>query len=315
MSWSNDASEIVPSFAELRFLSFSAPAHRFAHGSGVESLSWLSDGRLLAVGCQKRNVQLYDLRVSGTNAPPVSVFAHSEAVSGIVPDRNAETVFATFGKNPDEPVKIWDARMMDSALGEIRAATAGRGVSDVAWSPSRPGILSLAVGDSVRTYDTRTPGSRAIPLGVSYPDGDARGSDVRCLAFQPQTRSPSEIKDDPPAVSTNASNPGDGIDDPFRFYPRRTLAVSSRGTIDFLPESYAAPLAISMRDGRIAHGLGGTVWIGSTTDGTSGALVCEVLFRRRALTLPRFRHFFSSVKAPPPWKDSCNAPPKTYRRG
>lgn len=234
-----------------------APVYRYAHNSGVQSLSWLSDlGQILAVGCRKRNVQLYDVRVSGTNAPPISVFAHSDAVSGIVPDMTCpiQRTFATFGTNVGEPVKIWDARMMDSTLGEITPQNGS--VSTVAWSTARPGILSIALGDSIRRYDTRSPGSRSLPVGVSYSDyGDIGDDDmsIQCLAYQPQFY-------DSSAATSQTTNP-------FEYYPHRTLAVTSQGQIQVIPESYTAPLAISKRDGRVANALGGTVWIGSTDDG------------------------------------------------
>lgn len=221
-----------------------SPVYRFAHNSGVESLSWLMDGQLLAVGCQKRNVQLYDLRMSGTNAAPISVFAHSDAISGIVPDDccPTKTVFATFGRNAGEPVKIWDARMMDSTLTEIRVPPTqyGAGISAVAWSNERPGELAIAVGDSIRTFYTRAPGSRALPVNVSYVGNGDKALSLQCLAFRPST--------------TNEQ---------IGYYPHRILTVSSQGEVNIVPESQVAPIAISKRDGRIAHGLGNTVWVGS----------------------------------------------------
>jgi len=232
-----------------------SPVYRFAHNSGVESLSWLMDGQLLAVGCQKRNVQLYDLRMSGTNAAPISVFAHTDAISGIVPDDccPTKTVFATFGRNAGEPVKIWDARMMDSTLGEIRVPPTqnGGGISAVAWSNERPGELAIAVGDSIRTFYTRAPGSRALPLNVSYVGNGDKELTLQCLAFQPTSER---------QCTTNKQ---------VGYYPHRILTVSSQGEVSIIPESQVAPIAISKRDGRIAHGLGDTVWVGSTTEGPS----------------------------------------------
>ena len=239
-----------------------SPVYRFAHNSGVESLSWLMQGQLLAVGCQKRNVQLYDLRMSGTNAAPISVFAHTDAVSGIVPDDccPTKTVFATFGRNAGEPVKIWDARMMDSTLGEIRVPTQhGGGISAVAWSNERPGELAIAVGDSIRTFYTRAPGSRALPVNVSYVGNGDEALTLQCLAFQP----PSER-----STTTNEQ---------LGYYPHRILTVSSQGEVSIIPESQVAPIAVSKRDGRIAHGLGNTVWVGAATEGPS-AMECETAF-------------------------------------
>ncbi|KAL7519277.1 hypothetical protein ACHAWX_004064 [Stephanocyclus meneghinianus] len=277
------------------------PAYKYAHNTGVESVSWLVDGQLLAVGSQKRNLQLYDLRVSGTNAPPVSVFAHSEAVSGIVPDVNCPTksVFASFGCNAGEPVKIWDARMMDSTIGEIRAGThAGPGVSAIAWSPERAGFLSIAIGGTIKTYDTKAPGSRSLPVEVSYISCDEDGF-LQDIAFQPQVfcrAKPSSVLLPKDGTDTYALE--HGTVNPFEFYPNRILVVSSKGDTDLVPESYVAPLAVSKRDGRIAHSLGSYVWIGDTTEGPSAMegkmlLTTEDIsarMMRRARCLHSFRY-------------------------
>lgn len=250
-----------------------APAFRFAHNCGVESLAWLCDGQILGVGCQRQSVQLYDLRVSGTNSPPITIFAHTEMVSGIIPDCSGtnSSIFATFGRNVGEPVKIWDARKIHSHVGEIIPYGGGRRngefVSAVAWSMSRPGVLSIAIGNSIRNYDTRSPGSRALPVGVSYVDGarDNSGNNgdddsmfIQCLAYQPQCfqRGPQSANSDSTAITN-----------PFDFYPHRALAVTSMGQIQVIPEAQVAPVAVSKRDGRVAHSLGGTVWIGSTSEG------------------------------------------------
>ena len=230
-----------------------SPVYRFAHNNGVESLSWLMDGQLLAVGCQKRNLQLYDLRMSGTNSAPISVFAHTDAVSGIASDDccPTKTVFATFGRNIGEPVKLWDARMMDSKLGEIRVPSQYNvGISALAWSIERPGELSIAVGDSIRTFNTRSAGSRALPVNVSYVGDGSEECNLQCLAIQPQTQS-----------TTNATKDQSGC------YSRRILSVTSKGEVNLTPESKDAAVAISKRDGRIAHALGDTVWVGAATDG------------------------------------------------
>ena len=250
-------------------------------------MAWLNDGQILAVGCQRRAVQLYDLRVSGgANSPPLSMNAHSEMVSGIVPDCNAAMIFATFGRNAGEPVRVWDARMNQSPVCEIplprsirRGGGGGGGVGAVAWSISRPGVLSVGFEDSIRNYDTRSPGSRALPVGVSYlfcgGGGAANDEDdvvdefpsVQCLAYQPQLfrdSSPGRAAADGSAPATVAASMN-----PFEFYPHRALAVTSRGRIQVVPESQIAPLSISSRDGRIASGLGSTVWIGPTTRGPS----------------------------------------------
>lgn len=238
-------------------------------------MAWLCDGQILGVGCQRQSVQLYDLRVSGTNAPPISIFAHTEMVSGIVPDSSgtSSSIFATFGSNIGEPVKIWDARKINSHVGEIIPSTGGgyrtgACVSAVAWSIARPGVLSIAIGNSIRNYDTHSHGSRALPVGVSYVDGirdSSSGNDddesmIQCLVYQPQI-----FRRGPEAAQSSSKD----IGNPFELYPHRALAVSSMGQIQVIPELQAAPIAVSKRDGRVANSLGGTVWIGPTTEGKS----------------------------------------------
>ena len=193
------------------------------------------------------------MRVSGTNTTPISIFAHSEAVAGIVQDENNRlnpTIFASFGRNPGEPVKIWDARRTDAPIGEIRAETSSSsnyGVSAVVWSPhpKRRGHLTIAIGDTIKTYDTSTPSSSRLPVEVSYVDGN-QCDYLQDLAFQPMLSS---------TIAESQS------------LPRRLLVVSSKGDTDVLPELHIAPLSISNRDGRIAHALGHEVSFGNATEG------------------------------------------------
>ncbi len=60
-----------------------APISKLSHNTPVASLAWVMDGQTLVVGTQSRNVQLYDMRASGTNAPPLSALAHNFGVHGI----------------------------------------------------------------------------------------------------------------------------------------------------------------------------------------------------------------------------------------
>lgn len=170
---------------------------------------------------------------------------------------------------------------MHGTLGEIRVG-ASCSVSAISWSTARPGILSVAIGDSIGSYDTRTPGSRALPVGVSYMNNGGENAFVQCLAHQPQLYSESNggrhssaklpldctTDADFQQVDTSSSAKIHSTN-PFEYYPHRTLVVSSKGLIEAIPEYSVAPIAISRRDGRIARGLGGMVCIGPTTEGLS----------------------------------------------
>ena len=220
------------------------PIFKYAHNTPVSSLSWLSSGNHLAVGSQNRVIQLYDLRVKGTQ--PTSIYAHSDAVAGIEADPFRSNVFTTFGRGLKEPVKLWDARRMDACLGEIKMGDE-EAVSAAAWAiqPNRSGLLTLAVGDVLKTYDTSASGSRPILVGFRHSP-----SDIQSMAFVPTT-----------------SHQGESSAMDSDFYPHRMLAVPDDGAIQDIPTLQAAPLVISKRDGRIGFCLGRNAWIGAEGHG------------------------------------------------
>ena len=53
-----------------------APANRFSHNTSVSALSWVMDANVLVVGTFQK-IQLYDIRMVGTNTPPTSKTAHN----------------------------------------------------------------------------------------------------------------------------------------------------------------------------------------------------------------------------------------------
>lgn len=142
--------------------------------------------------------------------------------------------------------------MMDSTICEIRtgSSNSNMGVSSVAWSSTHgEAILTIGIGDTIKTYDTKTPGSRSLPVEVSYIQ---EGYDsLQDFALQPFSVSSLDRSDS----FTRSTLRG------------RILVVSSKGDIDMLPESHVAPLSISNRDGRISHTLGENVWIRNPSDG------------------------------------------------
>lgn len=73
------------------------PISKLSHNTPVASLAWVMDGQTLAVGTHSRNVQLYDMRVSGSNAPPLSAFAHNFGVHGI--EVHPHNPVSTFGNS------------------------------------------------------------------------------------------------------------------------------------------------------------------------------------------------------------------------
>eukprot|EP00551_Chaetoceros_affinis_P013408 CAMPEP_0203686416 /NCGR_PEP_ID=MMETSP0090-20130426/49049_1 /ASSEMBLY_ACC=CAM_ASM_001088 /TAXON_ID=426623 /ORGANISM="Chaetoceros affinis, Strain CCMP159" /LENGTH=839 /DNA_ID=CAMNT_0050555639 /DNA_START=488 /DNA_END=3004 /DNA_ORIENTATION=- len=229
------------------------PTHKYAHNSSVTSLNWISDGKLLAVGCQHRNLQIYDLISAG----PISVFAaHERSVNGIEVDPHNSNVFATFSRGLAEPVKIWDRRRADSCVAEIKthgAQTWGDGkelqtfVSGIAWENSSEGILCIAKGDELRSYNTKISPSRPILTNITHSD-----EPLQCISFPLHGKTLMKTK--------SAYN--DVI-------PQRILAVCTDDTVTDLPTKQLSPLSLSNRDGRVANALGSQLYIGNPSNGPS----------------------------------------------
>jgi len=236
------------------------PLHKLAHNSSVASLSWISaDGELLAVGCQSKNLQIYDLRISGTSAQPLSTSAHESSVNGIEVDPNRPNVFATFSRALAEPVKLWDIRKMNSCVSEIKtgAITASHNVGDlptfvsaIGWEQSSPGILSIVTGDDLRFYNTRINISRPVLTRMTHSRGD-----LQCISF------PSKH------VTTESNAHSDLGKASHATVPERMLAVYTDGSVRDLPLQQVSPVALSSRDGRVANAFGSILCFGSTIEG------------------------------------------------
>jgi WD40 repeat protein len=211
------------------------------------------EGKTLCVGSQVRNFHLYDLRISGTTASPISIWAHTEAVNGIEADPQRPEIFATFGRTLGEPVKLWDMKRMDSPVGEIKTSAT---VSAMQWSHLYPGMLSVAVGEIIQHYDTTASLSRPVLTRVNYTQ-----SSVLDLALYPR-----------PNITISKQPPKEPMSSERQVVTElcqnRMLVVLGDRTVRDTPKHNAAPLAISRRDGRVAHAFRGALWVRSSSDGT-----------------------------------------------
>ena len=240
-----------------------APLSKHSHNAGVASMSWISEGQTLAVGCQVRNMQLYDLRVSGNSAPPSSVWAHNDAVNGIEVDPQRSHMLATFSRGPEESVKLWDLRHMDAAVGEIKFSALkeegrvdGQFVTAVRWSCTQVGSLAVAYSNVVQHYDTTAFGSRPILTGSNVASTPIIDIAVNPLSYK-NLKSCSGVMDDLA----------------MDLYSSRMLTVVENSTVRDIAKHTKAPLALSHRDGRLIHALGRSIWAGETTgvlDGDDG---------------------------------------------
>jgi WD repeat-containing protein mio len=228
--------------------------NRFAHNSGVSSICWMSNGQSLAVGCQQRYVSIYDLRASGASVPPINIDAHDGSVNGIEVDPSNPYVFATYSRGLAEPVKLWDSRRPDFKVSEIKldSGTVGSGgeyssVSRISWVPSCPGLLSVAVNESILyydTYDARGNNSRPMLTRISNSHRN-----IQDLTFQPE-------------ITTSYEKKSHGK-------LERMLVAESGGLLRDLPVQQLAPVAISPRDGRVVNSTGNMIISGCATKGAS----------------------------------------------
>ncbi|VEU41958.1 unnamed protein product [Pseudo-nitzschia multistriata] len=269
------------------------PLSKFAHNSPVASLAWMMDGQTLAVGGQQRTIQLYDLRLSTTNnskLPPLSAYAHESGVHGIEVHPQRPHLMATFCRSVGEPVKLFDIRRMDSAVGEIKLTSSGgqntssstasmpTSISSqrmqqakaeaIQWNVLEPGMLSIATGESVQEYDTNS-GSR--PSLVRVNRVRKGGKTIKAIALY---RGKEETASDGHVASVDSTvgrktNVGDSDRLLSRLYPRRMVAVLEDQTIEDMARDANAPLAISPRDGRLFHALGPHLFMRSPSEGPS----------------------------------------------
>eukprot|EP00934_Nitzschia_sp_Nitz4_P005774 Nitzschia sp. Nitz4//scaffold2_size372955//272889//282374//NITZ4_000454-RA/size372955-processed-gene-0.127-mRNA-1//-1//CDS//3329546871//5764//frame0 len=264
-----------------------APIAKLSHNTPVASLAWVLEGQTLAVGTQSRNVQLYDMRVGGANAPPLSALAHNFGVHGIEVNPHKQFLMATFSRADGEPVKIWDIRRMDSVVGEIKvSSSAGNArtsqpsqVESIKWSTEEPGVLSVAQGGSISDYDTWT-ASRPVLTRVNH---GPQGSTVKDFALYQK----------PKVSEADASVSQDPTDRLVRsIYPRRMLAALDNNSLcDMAKHGGNAPLAISRRDGSVVHSLGQTVWIASAASVSDPSLQEDI-----SATMMRRAHCHSISK-------------------
>ena len=250
-----------------------SPVSKLSHNAPVASLAWMLDGQTLAIGGQSRNIQLYDMKVSGTNVPPISAYAHNFGVHGIEVCPHRPHLMATFCRAIGEPVKLWDIRRMDSVVSEIKISGLGAGaqasnssasqianqrVEAVKWASLEPGTLSVAICDSVQDFDTNS-GSRPTLIRVNHHmKGEQTINDFALYGGPSPTRKGYTVGGEDSDQSNRLIE---------EIYPRRMLAVLEDKTVCDMAKHTYAPVAISRRDGRLVHALGAHVWVGSTTFG------------------------------------------------
>ncbi|KAG2944459.1 hypothetical protein PC115_g273 [Phytophthora cactorum] len=122
----------------------SKPVHELANSEATMALSWVPlQPTCLATGTGFKWLRVYDLRAKGSS--PMSVVAHNKAVLGVVFDQHRPHMLATYSDAPQEPVKVWDIRQLESSSGPLLSPyQTSKNLAQVSWCPSKPGILVTA---------------------------------------------------------------------------------------------------------------------------------------------------------------------------
>ncbi|KAG2781512.1 hypothetical protein JG687_00001682 [Phytophthora cactorum] len=122
----------------------SKPVHELANSEATMALSWVPlQPTCLATGTGFKWLRVYDLRAKGSS--PMSVVAHNKAVLGVVFDQHRPHMLATYSDAPQEPVKVWDIRQLESSSGPLLSLyQTSKNLAQVSWCPSKPGILVTA---------------------------------------------------------------------------------------------------------------------------------------------------------------------------
>ena len=105
----------------------------------------------------------------------------------------------------------------------------------------------MAVANSIYDFDTSTSNSR--PIGVGSYD---MGQSIHDFCLYPY-KSFDEVNKLEDWISS--------------LYSRRAIVVPKDRTVQDLAKHRISPLAVSSRDGRIAHSLGRTLWVGEERSG------------------------------------------------
>jgi WD repeat-containing protein mio len=125
------------------------PVHELSNSEATVALSWVPlQPACLAVGTGFKWLRIYDLRaatVPASASGSLSVVAHNKAVLGVVFDRHRPHILATYTDGPQEAIKIWDIRRLDTSMGPLVSLHhSSKTLAQVSWCPTKPGILATA---------------------------------------------------------------------------------------------------------------------------------------------------------------------------
>jgi hypothetical protein len=228
------------------------PLRRLGHMAGATSVDWIMQGQLLVMGSQLRNMLLFDVRAAQPASQPVAALGHHAGVH-VRADYHRPHQFATFGTQANEPVKIWDARRLDTSVADVKFTGT---VHDVQWSTvsteTAAAYLTVAMGEALYEYEISSSNSRPVQTSMVSTENTVTGF---CLYPYPRQSTAENIV--PPTPTDRLAE----------LYPHRAVVCYADRTVRDVAKHRLAPVAISKRDGRLVRALGAELWIGNTAHG------------------------------------------------
>lgn len=205
----------------------------------------------------------------------MTVYAHPTSVH-VRADPLRPHQFATFSRGAAEPVKLWDARRVESSVGEIKYWNQHEAVSDVQWSHLQEGYLTLAVGDDLYDYDTSA--SRPVQTNMV-----STVRSIKNFCLYPYKK-PATTANDAAAEADAASEdehlqsptPTTKLPEVTDLYHNRAIVCFNDRSIRDVARHRLAPVAISKRDGRLAQALGTDLKIGGDAEGVTAMKSLEI---------------------------------------
>ncbi|KAG6572551.1 WD repeat-containing protein mio [Phytophthora cinnamomi] len=237
------------------------PVHELANSEATMALSWVPlQPTCLATGTGFKWLRVYDLRAKGSS--PMSVVAHNKAVLGVVFDQHRPHMLATYSDAPQEPVKVWDIRQLESSSGPLLSLyQTSKNLAQVSWCPSKPGILVTASTEEkwVSLWDVTKQESGSSTLKKPF---------RRRYTSEPLT-SFSWQHVDSPSRNQRANNVGKSSNAQkcqlsAAAFPNRLLTASITGELGDISVHDAMPLSLSSH-GAVTFGCGRLLFGGSVS--------------------------------------------------
>jgi WD40 repeat protein len=198
------------------------------HTSGVSSLAFSPDGRLLVSGSYDNTLRLWDTATGQVVGAPMA--KHEQPVESVAFSPDGQTIASG---SDDKTIRFWDARSQQP-VGEPIGGHGVDSVNSVAFSPNGQTIASGSADKTIRIWDTRSrhliedlPGHDNQVLSVAFsPNGQtiASGSADRTIRIWDvaSRRQVGILRGHRSAVRSVAFNPRDN---------RRLVSVSDDNTV------------------------------------------------------------------------------------